>query len=312
MRGPGTLDFPRNSMETKKISSLPLPIMNKLIFILLLFFTAGAGASFSTASESFSRGETILFSAAGFTNKSGSRTEQNNRAIEAARYLVIKKIEEMFSGPDGTEKPLPSDWTAGIFILNTLPFETADTGELYGVRLLGRVNLNLHEDGPIPRGNSDRELLETSFTSPKNLFFTGEEISFNLSGSKDFYACILDINEKKEAIQLLPNSFRKDNTFTGGRGYIFPDADLGDNFRLEVSPPYGRETIRLIASSYPVATILPLGRQEVFATSTRTFQELMLPIYEEITDSLMETGGSHSFQFVQVSTKTLLLTTEER
>ena len=286
--------------------------MNKFFLTLLLFFTAITGVPLATASESFIREETILFSAAGFTNKSGSRAEQNSRAIEAARYLVIKKIEELFSGPGGVPNHLPADWMETIRILNTIPFETTETAELHGVRLLGRVHLNFKENGSISGGNSNRELLKTTFTIPKNRFFTGEEISFNLSGSGDFYACILDINEKKEAIQLLPNSFRQDNTFSGGRGYIFPDSDLGDNFKLEVSPPYGRETIRLIASSYPITTILPLGQQDVFASSTRSFQELMLPVYEEITDSLMETGDRHYYQFVQVSIRTLFLKTEER
>lgn len=278
----------------------------------LLFFAIISISLLFAASECLSREETILFSAAGFTNKSGSGAEQNNRAVEAARYLVIKKIEELFSGQQGTARPLPTGWVKDIRILNTIPFETAETRDLHGVRLIGRVSVNLEENDFVADGNNNRELLQTVFTSPKNVYFTGEEISFNLSGNKDFYACILDINEKKEVIQLLPNSFRPDNTFIGGRGYIFPDSDLGDNFKLEVSPPYGRETIRLIASSYPVTTILPLARQDVFATSTKTFQELMLPVYDEITDNLMETGGGRCYEFAQVSTATLFLKTEKR
>jgi hypothetical protein len=81
----------------------------------------------------------------------------------------------------------------------------------------------------------------------KNSYNKGEHIKVFLKGNKDFYGEILYRNSIGEIIQLLPNKYRLNNKFYGGREYIIPD-DL-DRFDLKVQSPFGLEKIFVFAST---------------------------------------------------------------
>ncbi len=80
-----------------------------------------------------------------------------------------------------------------------------------------------------------------------------EEIKIYIRGNKPFYARILHKGVNGEVLQLLPNPFRQDNYFNGGAIYEVPSG--ADRFEMEVSPPFGEESIIVYASTAPLGEI---------------------------------------------------------
>ena len=87
----------------------------------------------------------------------------------------------------------------------------------------------------------------------KKHYNMGENIRIFIQGNRDFYARIVDVISSGEIIQLLPNDFRKTNSFVGGKVYSIPDK--GDRFDLKVAPPYGKDRIVVYASEAPLGEI---------------------------------------------------------
>lgn len=80
----------------------------------------------------------------------------------------------------------------------------------------------------------------------KKSYNVGEKIKIFLQGNKDFYARVVYRDVQGNLLQLLPNPHRQENFFAGGKVITIPDQD--DAFELEVSPPFGIETIIVYAS----------------------------------------------------------------
>jgi Domain of unknown function (DUF4384) len=93
--------------------------------------------------------------------------------------------------------------------------------------------------------------------SSKNSYRNGEKIEIFVQGNRDFYARVVNINERGEIVQLLPNDFRDNFHFQGGKRYRIPDQ--GDGFELTVSPPYGRDRIVVYASEVPLGQVAMQG-----------------------------------------------------
>lgn len=286
--------------------------MNRYIILLSFFLVCSAGFVPTVHSQNPEDSETILFSAIGFTNASGTLSRKRKRAIAAARYLVKKKISALFS--TGKDTPLLSpDWHERIEIFDIVSNQKQQGGEnLFSVRIIGSITLPITRKQHSGTNRLSTEILQTTITSRKERYREGEAIIFSLNGNKPFYACILDINERQEMIQLLPNAYHPDNKFAGNTIHLFPDQADGDEFSFEVSPPYGRETIYMVASSYPIKRILPLEPNDVFAVSDKTFQTTMYPVLDSIREDLLQIERKDSFHYVQVSTKQLLLQTERK
>ena len=81
----------------------------------------------------------------------------------------------------------------------------------------------------------------------------GEHIEVFMQGNRDFYARVVDITSSGDIVQLLPNDYRKNNFFRSGRVFKIPDK--GDVFQLNVSPPYGVDTIVVFASEVPLGNV---------------------------------------------------------
>ncbi|MDI6745075.1 MAG: DUF4384 domain-containing protein [Thermodesulfovibrionales bacterium] len=67
-----------------------------------------------------------------------------------------------------------------------------------------------------------------------------------IKGNKPFYVRVIYEDTTGNLIQILPNPHRKDNYFNGGVIYEIPSGN--DKFELEVSPPFGEESIIVYAS----------------------------------------------------------------
>ncbi len=95
----------------------------------------------------------------------------------------------------------------------------------------------------------------------------GQKIKVYLRGNKPFFARVIYKDASGGMVQLLPNPFRSDNYFQGGTMYELPTGN--DRFELEVSPPFGEESIIVYASSSPLGDIDVRAAQGVYEVRTR-------------------------------------------
>jgi hypothetical protein len=99
---------------------------------------------------------------------------------------------------------------------------------------------------------------EASFddpTSPLNVkvwtdrkeYKNSEKIKVYIRGNKPFYARVVYKDASGKTVQLFPNPYSSDNYFKGGTVYEIPSGE--DRFDLEVSPPFGSESVTVYAGS---------------------------------------------------------------
>ena len=88
--------------------------------------------------------------------------------------------------------------------------------------------------------------LNVQIWTDKKEYKESQKIRVYIKGNKPFYARVLYKDAKGNLLQLLPNAFRTDNYFNGGVVYEIPSGN--DRFELEVSPPFGEESIIVYAS----------------------------------------------------------------
>ena len=110
---------------------------------------------------------------------------------------------------------------------------------------------------------------------------------FHLRGNRDFFTCIIDVAPDGEMIQLLPNLYRKYLFFKGGKDYHLPDPGLGDDFSLDVSPPFGEEHVLVYASTVP---LIALTAEEYIGGFARVRQSEE-SLSRELRHALMTSSG---------------------
>jgi hypothetical protein len=181
-----------------------------------------------------------------------SRTEVDN---------FVLKSDEVVIGAEGT-----------VTILEKEDFGIVDNSR-YHVRIKAEVEYFIN-DGKRPELPAVVEPTESQATvaptlpgtaspltvkvwSSKNSYRDGEKIEIFLQGNRDFHARVVNINERGEIVQLLPNDFRDNSHFQGGKRYRIPDQ--GDAFELNVSPPYGRDRIVVYASEVELGQVAMQG-----------------------------------------------------
>ncbi|MFO7667740.1 MAG: DUF4384 domain-containing protein [Desulfobacterales bacterium] len=81
----------------------------------------------------------------------------------------------------------------------------------------------------------------------KNEYKNSEKIRIYIRGNKPFYARVVYKDASGKTVQLLPNPYSSKNYFRGGTVYEIPSGE--DRFDLEVSPPFGSESITVYAGS---------------------------------------------------------------
>jgi hypothetical protein len=95
--------------------------------------------------------------------------------------------------------------------------------------------------------------LTVKIWTAKKQYRRGEVIQIFMQGNRDYYARIININTEGNIIQLLPNDFKRRNSFNAGK--IYRIQDTGDRFVLRASPPYGRDRIIIYASEAPLGDV---------------------------------------------------------
>ncbi|MBF0357334.1 MAG: DUF4384 domain-containing protein [Magnetococcales bacterium] len=91
--------------------------------------------------------------------------------------------------------------------------------------------------------------------SDHKVFKDGDMMVLFLEGNRDFYARVVDYMSDGSIVQLLPNTHRQDNFFKGGMVHKIPDYDKGDQFEMEIGPPYGTDRIVVYASNSPLGSV---------------------------------------------------------
>lgn len=152
-------------------------------------------------------------------------------------------------------------------------FKTDYAGECYRVKLKVEVvpDPNVMEEAVSKKDIIDdpQAPLMVKLWTDKKAYRQGDKIRIYLKGNKPFYGKIVYRDASDHLIQLMPNPYRRDNYFNGGVIYEIPSGR--DDFELEVSPPFGTETISLYTSTAPLGDldVTPAGGVYVVKTSSQ-------------------------------------------
>ncbi len=108
--------------------------------------------------------------------------------------------------------------------------------------------------------------LKVQLWTDKQAYKQSEKVRIYLKGNKPFYARVLYRDAAGHLLQLLPNPFRNDNYFNGGVVYEIPSGN--DRFDLQVSPPFGEESVLVYASTTPMGEIVIESKGSVYQVKT--------------------------------------------
>jgi hypothetical protein len=89
--------------------------------------------------------------------------------------------------------------------------------------------------------------LNVKVWTDKKEYKNSEKIKVYIRGNKPFYARVVYKDASGKTVQLFPNPYSSNNYFKGGTVYEIPSGE--DRFDLEVSPPFGSETVTVYAGS---------------------------------------------------------------
>ena len=131
-------------------------------------------------------------------------------------------------------------------------------GDCYHIKIKAKVipdeNL-LKETSKNSSGISDDPTapLTVKVWTDQKEYSKGNKVKIYLKGNKPFYAKVIYQEADGNLVQILPNPFRDQNYFNGGVVYELPAGD--DRYELEVSPPYGSESVIVYASTAQLGNI---------------------------------------------------------
>ncbi len=231
--------------------------MKKLIlfWVTYIFLTVDIPLVLANASQS------TITEAEGYAcmgdDKSRKQTEQQ-ALTEAKRKAVEQVATYISSQTEVKDFELQKDMIeayakATVKIIQELEktwYRDQSLGDCYRIKIKAEV---------IPEEKAMKKISESKLAddpsaplhvqvwTDKRDYKAGEKIKIYLKGNKPFYALVHYIDTKGEVYQLLPNPYRKENYFNGGVVYEIPSGN--DRFELEVSPPFGEESVVVYAST---------------------------------------------------------------
>ena len=227
-----------------------------ICFLLILFISSSVNASQSSIIEADG------FACMGY-DKSRKQTEDEalanakKKAVEnAATYIRSESRVKDFE----LEKDLTEAYSrATVKVIEEKKLWTKDPslGDCCRVKIKAEVIPDNEAMGRISKEEGRMEdpsaPLNVRLWTDKNTYKESENIKIYIRGNKPFYVRLVCKKADGQVMQVLPNPFREDNYFNGGVIYEFPSAE--DKFRMEVTPPYGQESIIVYASTAPLGEI---------------------------------------------------------
>ena len=240
----------------------------RVLIILSTLFAMTAGSAHAAQS--------VIVDAEGYAcmgdDKSRKQTEETavkdakrNATESALTYIQSEtQVKDMV-----LEKDLTSAYSrAQVKVLQELAkgwYKEDGLGDCYRAKLKAEVIPD--EQVLAKMEKKQQDALESDPSAPLNVrlwtdskdYRSGEKIKIFLKANKPFYGRLVYKDAGGNLVQLLPNPYRKNNYFNGGVVYELPSGD--DRFDLEVSPPFGTESISLYAATSPVGEIevTPIG-----------------------------------------------------
>lgn len=269
----------------------------------------------STSYAGDASNENLLFcNAKGYTNfrEEGEPEEIRQRAVEAAKYLVEKKAKMLILGETQVLKGVDfyRDSDGEIFRYSEKDIkEVRNAGnKLYGIQISGVITYSGPPIERLPTGSS--QPLSVTLSSSKEKYRQGEALTLQIQGNMDFYGCLLNVTPDGQVLQLLPNRNRKLVRFKGGVNYEFPDPFRGDSFKLEVNPPYGKETIYLLASDHAFSGLPSADAGHFFWSTTESMDVIRHGIEKLLFQEILGQTDVGSFHCRHLVIRKIVVETE--
>lgn len=305
-----------NRFQAKELKLFALIFLCFWILCVFLFSVNAVAKEAIEAKSLASRAEqethpveySILCAVTGFaySRSEDSIEKQKELATQAASYLATKKANSII----GSSSKILPDKKGDLFRIDSIEMLDSSNGgsDLTGVRVFGEIVFsqprNTHSDA------SSKFIVQLG--SNKKQFTEGESIVLTLSGSQDFYGTIMNQSSSGDVIQLLPNKGRMGMLFRANKQYKFPDPLEGDDFHLEVSAPFGKEHIWLIASEEPFSAIGSADPYDFFSISRLDFLEIKSRIKKQLLLSLNNRNKANYFLSNQFVVRGLSLETKSK
>jgi hypothetical protein len=227
-----------------------------ILFLLFLFIASSAHASQSSIIEADG------MACMGY-DKSRKQTEDEalsnakKRAVDhTATYIKSESRLKDFE----LEKDLMEAYSrATVKIIEEKRFWTKDPslGDCCQVKIKAEVIPDVEAMDRISKEKGRMEdpsaPLNVELWGDKKTYKESEHVNIYMKGNKPFYARVVCKMSDGQVLQLLPNPYRQNNYFNGGVVYEFPSAE--DQFVMEVTPPFGQESIIVYASTAPLGEI---------------------------------------------------------
>ncbi len=150
-------------------------------------------------------------------------------------------------------------------------YKDASSGDCYRIKIKAEVIPDDKAMAQIAKGQGAQDdpqaPLQVQVWTDKKTYRQSEKIKVYLKGNKPFYARVLHRDAKGVLLQLLPNAYRTDNYFNGGVVYEIPSGN--DRFDLEVTPPFGDESIIVYSSPMPLGDLSLQDAGGVYQVKTK-------------------------------------------
>jgi hypothetical protein len=212
-------------------------------------------------------------------DKSRKQTEQaamadakRNAAERAVTYLRSEtQVKDLI-----VEKDLIDAYSnAAVKVIQEMEkawFKDAAAGECYRTKIKAEVvpdEKSMYKAAQAKDFTDDPAApLKVKLWTDKQEYKQGDKIKIYLKGNKPFHARILYKDTAGNLLQLLPNPYRSETYFNGGIIYEVPSGN--DRFDLEVSPPFGQESISIYTSTAPLGDINLAAQGDVYRVMTKS------------------------------------------
>jgi serine/threonine protein kinase len=98
----------------------------------------------------------------------------------------------------------------------------------------------------IPAVTAEGELkVEFGLVGGRTEFRKGEKVQYRVYCDRDCYVAVLCHQTDGSTVVLFPNAWHRNTLVSGGQEVLIPDA--GSGFEIAVSPPFGTDTVELVA-----------------------------------------------------------------
>jgi hypothetical protein len=292
------------------VNTLLSVLRNAVLVLLLSLFAAES----LLAVEFSNLGKTpvfrLFFIANGYYYGTQADEQSRKKATRSAMQFALAKTRNYLEERGlGATDYLITQLTpeTPIRILSSESIDSGFQGEnLVGVRVIGEIRYEIADKVVV----TPADILQVDIASDRNRYQEGEHLFFMMRGNKQFYGSLLDHNPGGEMIQLLPNGLRPGSRFNAATRYLFPDKKMGDNFDLEVGAPFGKDSIRIIASDTPIGSII---EQQTYGSGIGSVSQgwdwVATKLDKQVIAHLKKSRPHETFRVIQVFENSLELTT---